>query len=144
MVRIDASSKAALVSLFRQGVDAVIDLLPLPLMRTAFEAAIEAGVPLVSTNYAKTVRDLDARAVEAGVSLMPECGLDPGIDLVLFGHAVKQFDRLERLDSYCGGIPEKTACDNPLSSRMRRFPVGRESPADPRPARGAAAPVSRS
>lgn len=118
MVRVDASSKGALVSLFRQGVDVAIDLLPLPLMRTAFEAAIEAGVPLVSTNYAKTLHDLHARAVDAGVSLMPECGLDPGIDLVLFGHAVKQFDRLERLDSYCGGIPEKAACDNPLSYKI--------------------------
>jgi len=118
MVRVDASSKAEVISLLRQGVNVAIDLLPLPLMRTAFEAAIEAGVPLVSTNYAKTLRDLDARAVEAGVSLMPECGLDPGIDLVLFGHAVKQFDRLERLDSYCGGIPEKAACDNPLSYKI--------------------------
>jgi saccharopine dehydrogenase-like NADP-dependent oxidoreductase len=118
MVGIDASSQAALVSLLRQGVDAAIDLLPLPLMRSAFEAAIEAGVPLVSTNYGKTLRDLDARAADAGVSLMPECGLDPGIDLVLSGQAVKQFDRLERLDSYCGGIPERAACDNPLSYKI--------------------------
>jgi saccharopine dehydrogenase-like NADP-dependent oxidoreductase len=118
VVRTDASSKATLVSLLRQGVDAAIDLLPFPLMRTAFEAAIEAGVPLVSTNYAETLRDLDGRAVEAGVCLMPECGLDPGIDLVLFGHGVKQFDRLERLNSYCGGIPEKAACDNPLSYKI--------------------------
>src|SRR5574341_189438 len=117
-LRLDASSKAGLVSLLRQGVDAAIDLLPLPLMRTAFEAAMEAGVPLVSTNYAKTVRDLDARAVAAGVSLMPECGLDPGIDLVLLGHAVKEFDQVHRIDSYCGGIPEKRACDNPISYKI--------------------------
>jgi saccharopine dehydrogenase-like NADP-dependent oxidoreductase len=118
MAQVDASSKPEVVSLLRQGVDAAIDLLPLPLMRTAFEAAIEVGVPLVSTNYAKTLRDLDSRAAAAGVSLMPECGLDPGIDLVLFGHAVKQFDQLDRLDSYCGGIPEKAACDNPLSYKI--------------------------
>ncbi len=117
-VQLDASSKAAVVSLLRQGVDVAIDLLPLPLMRTAFEAALEAGVPLLSTNYAKTVCDLHARAAEAGVSLMPECGLDPGIDLVLFGRAAKQFERLERLDSYCGGIPEKAACDNPLAYKI--------------------------
>jgi saccharopine dehydrogenase-like NADP-dependent oxidoreductase len=49
---------------------------------------------------------------------MPECGLDPGIDLVIIGGAVSRFDRLTRLDSYCGGIPEKNACDNPLNYKI--------------------------
>jgi saccharopine dehydrogenase-like NADP-dependent oxidoreductase len=117
-VKIDASSKNALVSLLRQGVDVAIDLLPLPLMPNAFEAAVEAGVSLVSTNYADPIRHLHDRAVEAGVSLMPECGLDPGIDLVICGHAVKQFDQLYMLNSYCGGFPEKKACDNPLNYKI--------------------------
>jgi saccharopine dehydrogenase-like NADP-dependent oxidoreductase len=114
----DMSSKSAILALLRQGFDVAIDLLPFPLMRNAFEAAIEAGVPLVSTNYAKTVRDLHGRAAEAGVSIMPECGLDPGIDLVLFGRALRQFDRLRVLDSYCGGFPERRACDNAISYKV--------------------------
>jgi saccharopine dehydrogenase-like NADP-dependent oxidoreductase len=117
-VKVDASSKNALVSLLRQGVDVAIDLLPLHLMPNAFEAAIEAGVSLVSTNYADPIRHLHDRAVGAGVSLMPECGLDPGIDLVICGQAVKQFDQLYILNSYCGGFPEKKACDNPLNYKI--------------------------
>ena len=81
-VRIDAVDKPGLIALFKQGVDVVIDLLPLPLMRYAFEAAIAAGVPLLSTNYSHSLRDLDQAAKSAGVALMPECGLDPGIDLL--------------------------------------------------------------
>ena len=48
-----------------RGVDAVIDLLPLPLMREAVLAAIETRTPLVTTNYAKSIADL-APAAEAG------------------------------------------------------------------------------
>ncbi|MCU0558828.1 MAG: saccharopine dehydrogenase NADP-binding domain-containing protein [Desulfobacterales bacterium] len=117
-VRIDASSQPALAALLRQGVDAVIDLLPQPLMVNAFEAALEARVPLVSTNYGKPVHHLHAKARAAGVALMPECGLDPGIDLVICGHAVKQFDELHLLNSYCGGFPEKKACTNPLNYKI--------------------------
>jgi len=117
-VKIDASSKDSLVALLEQNVDAAIDLLPLKFMLNAFEAAIDARVPLVSTNYAHPLRKLHQQAVDAGVSLMPECGLDPGIDLVLFGHGIKQFDRVTALHSYCGGFPEKSACTNPLNYKV--------------------------
>jgi len=117
-VQVDGSSKKALVALFKQGVDAVIDLLPLPFMANAFEAALETRVPLVSTNYGKPIQHLHESAKAAGVSLMPECGLDPGIDLVICGHAMRQFDELHVLNSYCGGIPEKKACTNPLDYKI--------------------------
>jgi lysine 6-dehydrogenase len=117
-VRVDASSKQALTALLKQGVDAAIDLLPLPFMANAFEAALETRVPLVSTNYGKPIRHLNEPAKAAGVTLMPECGLDPGIDLVICGHAVRQFDQLHVLNSYCGGIPEKKACTNPLNYKI--------------------------
>jgi len=117
-VQVDGASKQALVSLFKQGFDAVIDLLPLPFMVNAFEAALEVRVPLVSTNYGKPIHHLHEPARAAGVSLMPECGLDPGIDLVICGHAVRQFDELHLLNSYCGGIPEKKACTNPLDYKI--------------------------
>ena len=49
---------------------------------------------------------------------MPECGLDPGIDLVLYGSAAAQFDTLSSIKSYCGGFPEKKACTNPLNYKL--------------------------
>jgi saccharopine dehydrogenase-like NADP-dependent oxidoreductase len=51
-------------------VDAVVDLLPLPLMREAIFAAIETRTPLVTTNYAKSVADLATAAERSGVSIM--------------------------------------------------------------------------
>jgi lysine 6-dehydrogenase len=117
-VKVDASSKKALAQLLGDNVDAAIDLLPLHFMPNAFEAAIEVGVHLVSTNYAYGLAHLHEKAVQAGVSIMPECGLDPGIDLVIYGHAVKEFDEIHVINSYCGGIPEKKACTNPLNYKI--------------------------
>ena len=117
-VELDAASPAALTALLEEGADAAIDLLPIQFMSAAFEAAIASRVPLVSTNYAHSLRHLDQLARDKGVTLMPECGLDPGIDLVIIGGAVPRFDRLTRLDSYCGGIPEQSACDNPLNYKI--------------------------
>jgi len=117
-VQVGAASTASLTALLKSGVDAAIDLLPIQFMPAAFEAAAAARVPMVSTNYAHDLRHLDEPARENKVTLMPECGLDPGIDLVIIGGAVPRFDRLTRLDSYCGGIPEKSACDNPLNYKI--------------------------
>ena len=49
---------------------------------------------------------------------MTECGLDPGIDLVIISHAVQRFDEIHVIKSYCGGIPEKAACNNPLNYKI--------------------------
>src|SRR6185312_11336994 len=50
-------------------VDAVIDLLPQPLMREAVQAAIATRTPLVTTNYGKAIADLAPQAEQAGVSI---------------------------------------------------------------------------
>jgi len=118
LVDVDAKDKKILVSLMRQNVNAVIDVLPAQFMKTITEAAIESGVGLVNTNYGYEIRPLHKQAVEKGIAIIPECGLDPGIDLVIYGHAVKQFDEIHVLNSYCGGLPEKKACTNPMNYKI--------------------------
>ncbi len=116
--RVDATEKKGLVSLMKQNVDVVIEVLPPQFTKRVAEAALEAGVNLVNTNYGYEIRPLDGRAREKGLAIMPECGLDPGIDLVIYGYAVKQFDEIHVLNSYCGGFPEKKACTNPLNYKI--------------------------
>ncbi len=113
-VTMDARDKASLVDLY-QKVDIVIDLLPKDFKEFVYEAALETCVDVVNTNYAKDTGDLDDRAKAAGIAIMPECGLDPGIDLVIYGDAATRFDELHVINSYCGGFPEKKACTNPLN-----------------------------
>lgn len=116
-VNIDARNKEELVELFRK-VDVVIDLLPKDFKEFVNQAALEACVSVVNTNYAYNIGDLDAQAKKAGIAIMPECGLDPGIDLVIYGDAKTRFDEIHVINSYCGGFPEKKACTNPLNYKV--------------------------
>ena len=117
-VKLDASSKIELGAILREGADVIIDLLPRQFTDSVCRAAIEAGVGVVNTNYGYPIAGLDLQAKKAGVSIMPECGLDPGIDLIIYGRAVRRFDEIHVINSYCGGFPEKSACDNPLNYKV--------------------------
>lgn len=114
---LDAGDEKQLAELISRG-DVAIDLLPRQFMPTACQAAISAGVSVVNTNYAYTIAHLNAAARRAGIAIAPECGLDPGIDLVLCAEMAKRFDRLTVMNAYCGGIPEPAACDNPLNYKI--------------------------
>lgn len=114
---VDARQKEELIRLYGK-VDIVIDLLPKSFKAAVYEAALEAKVDIVNTNYAHDTRKMDSRAKEAGIAIMPECGLDPGIDLVIYGDAARRFDTLTVINSYCGGFPEKKACTNPLKYKL--------------------------
>lgn len=116
-VKVDATDADQLFALCRKA-DVVIDLLPRQISEKACRAAIKAKVGLVFTNYGQAIRPLNAEAREAGVSIMPECGLDPGIDLVIYGEALRRFDEIHVINSYCGGFPERSACDNPLNYKI--------------------------
>jgi saccharopine dehydrogenase-like NADP-dependent oxidoreductase len=116
-VVLDAANPDNLVQLFRRA-DAAVDLLPRQFTPQVCQAAIKTGVGVVNTNYAGPILDLADQARRAGVAIMPECGLDPGIDLIIYGEARRRFDELHLIKSYCGGFPEKSACDNPLNYKI--------------------------
>ena len=118
IVRIDANDPNALASKMDEKFDVVLDFLPPQCIRTVAVAAIKSGVHLVNTNYAYDILDLDHAAKERGISIIPECGLDPGIDLVIYQHGLMHFDEVYKINSYCGGIPEKAACDNPINYKV--------------------------
>jgi len=69
------------------------------------------------------------RAKEAGITVMNEVGLDPGIDHML---AMECFDevrahggKVTSFVSFCGGLPAPEDSDNPLRYKFRytRFSV---------------------
>lgn len=66
--------------------------------------------------------ELDAEAKEAGITVMNEIGLDPGIDHL---YAIKTIDevhkaggRIKGFLSYCGGLPSPEDSDNPLGYKF--------------------------
>lgn len=117
IAKIDAQNKSDLFDLYKK-VDLVIDLLPKEFNSQVNEVALEAKVHVINTNYMYHTKNLDKKAKEAGIAIMPECGLDPGIDLVIYADARNRFDSLSVINSYCGGFPEKKACTNPLNYKL--------------------------
>ncbi len=117
-MKINADNVNELINLFNK-VDVVVDLLPKSFLQNVYEASLATGTSIVNSNYAYGGEaELDSRAKEAGISIMPECGLDPGIDLIIYGYSVKKFDEVHVINSYCGGFPDKAACNNPINYKI--------------------------
>jgi saccharopine dehydrogenase-like NADP-dependent oxidoreductase len=97
--------------------DVVVSMLPADQHVGLAELCIARGAHFVSSSYiSPEMRALDTAAKAAGVALVNEVGLDPGIDhvmahwLVADYRASKAYDPANTVSfvSYCGGIPKHT------------------------------------
>ena len=81
-----------------QLVQAVIVLLPQQFRLAMAKLAVENNIHFIETSYTMPeYKELDKLAREKNITLLPECGLDPGIDLILTGRAVREFDEVHEL-----------------------------------------------
>jgi len=118
-VKLDAEDHNAVLALMSSGVDVVIDLLPAYFTEAMAKLAVRTGVHLVNTCYAsEEVLKLDMEAARKGIAILPEFGMDPGIDLVMGARAVGELDEVQELYSYGAGIPEPEAADNPIKYKI--------------------------
>jgi len=110
---VDASDVSALARAVRD-VDVVVGALPGRLGRNSWLAAIEAGVDLVDISYSPDdPLTLNLQAAEAGVTIVPDAGLAPGLSNMLAGRAYARLEgRVSELTIYVGAVPEKPS--NPL------------------------------
>ena len=103
--------------------DLVISLIPYTFHATVIKSAIRNKKDVVTTSYVSpAMLELDAEAKEAGITVMNEIGLDPGIDHL---YAVKTIEEVHAAGgkitsflSYCGGLPAPEASDNPLGYKF--------------------------
>jgi len=116
---VDAADPDSIERLMKPEVDVAIDLLPAHVCGRVAAAAVQHRVHLVNTFYTvPEVKDLATQAESRNVTILPEFGLDPGIDLVMLGEAVRSLDEVEEIWSYSGGIPELEAASNPLKYKV--------------------------
>lgn len=107
--QIDASDQAAVLELMR-GHDSVISCVNYWHNESLSRAAIAAGAnfcDLGGNNYVvdeQLAMDADAKA--AGISIIPDCGLAPGMVSILAMHGAKQFDDIEEIHIRVGGLPQ--------------------------------------
>ena len=109
--------------------DLVVSLLPYTLHVRVAKVAIAHRVPLITTSYVSAeMRALDGAAREAGVLVLNEIGLDPGLDHMSAMHAIARLrasgSRLVSFRSCCGGLPAPEANTNPWGYKFSWSPRG--------------------
>jgi saccharopine dehydrogenase-like NADP-dependent oxidoreductase len=116
---VDAEDPGSIARLMALKPAVAVDLLPSRFSPLVGLAAIQSGVHLVNTVYVlPEMKKLESEIAAAGLTFLPEFGMDPGIDLVLLGRAAGMFDRIDVIDSYGAGVPEPGADDNPLRYKV--------------------------
>ncbi|MEQ1924138.1 MAG: saccharopine dehydrogenase C-terminal domain-containing protein [Pyrinomonadaceae bacterium] len=107
--QIDASNYADVVELFR-GHDSVISCVNYWYNVALSKAAIETGANLCDLGGNNYIVDeqlaLDAEAKAARVSIIPDCGLAPGMVSVLAMHGAAKFDSVDEIHIRVGGLPQ--------------------------------------
>lgn len=87
--------------------DVVVGLAPGRLGYKTVEAAIEANVDMVDLSYMpEDPMALNDRALKAGVTIVPDCGVAPGLSNILVGRAVSMLDKVKNVIILVGGIPQ--------------------------------------
>lgn len=119
-VGLDAAREGELAALVREVAPQVtVCMLPPDFNHPVARAALTAGSHFVSSSYTGRVAELDAEARGRGRIVLPEMGMDPGIDLILGRLAVDALDEVHGLYSYGAGLPEPAcAGDNPLHYKI--------------------------
>jgi saccharopine dehydrogenase-like NADP-dependent oxidoreductase len=105
-VQLDVTSRKDLVNTLK-GFSLAMGFLPGKLGYSLAEACIVAGKDLVDVSYmGEDPMALNDKAADAGVIIVPDCGLAPGISNVLVGHAASNLDEVEAVHIMVGGLPE--------------------------------------
>jgi len=106
-----------------------VSLLPYVFHPRVAEACVGAGKHMVTTSYVSdAMRDLHERARAAGVTLLNEIGVDPGIDhmtaMKVIDGARNNKGEVTSFISYCGGLPAPNSNDNPFGYKFSWSPKG--------------------
>ncbi|KAI0428737.1 Apo Saccharopine reductase [Xylaria sp. FL1042] len=103
--------------------DLVISLIPYTFHATVIKSAIRQKKHVVTTSYVSpAMLELDQQCKDAGITVMNEIGVDPGVDHL---YAIKTISEVHEAGgkilsflSYCGGLPAPEDSGNPLGYKF--------------------------
>lgn len=109
--------------------DIVISMVPYSFHPKVAKYCIEHKKNMVTTSYvSEPIRSLEAEAVKAGVLILNELGLDPGIDHMEAMRIIHEVEnkggKILSFTSYCGGLPAPEANTNPFGYKFSWSPIG--------------------
>eukprot|EP01137_Pigoraptor_chileana_P016460 Opistho-2@5903 len=109
--------------------DLVVSFVPASFHMVALRACVAHKKHMVTASYiSPEMRAADQSALDAGITVLNEIGLDPGIDHL---SAMKIIDevhahggKITSFVSWCGGLPAPEVSDNPLGYKFSWSPRG--------------------
>ena len=109
--------------------DLVCSLLPYTFHVKAAKVAIRHKTHFCTTSYiSDEMKALDDEAKTAGILLLNECGVDPGIDhmsaMKIIDEVHNNNGKIESFTSFTGGLPAPDANNNPYGYKLSWSPRG--------------------
>lgn len=128
-VYLNAEENTSLLQDLVEKANVVVSILPANLHPIVAKACINEGTHMVTASYmSNEVKDLHEAAANAGVTILSEVGLDPGIDHLLALECIQEVKagrgRVTSFESFCGGLPAPEFSDNPLRYKFSWSPRG--------------------
>ena len=101
----DASKYDELVNIIKKH-DLVVGALPGSLGYISAKACVDAKVSMVDISYMpENPLTLNEAAIKAGITIVPDCGVAPGLSNLLAGRGASRLDQVEGIHIVCGGLP---------------------------------------
>ena len=109
--------------------DLVVSLLPATLHPDIARVCIELRKDMVTASYVSPLMQaLHESAKQAGISILNEMGLDPGLDhmacMQIIEDAHKRGSKVLSFRSLCGGLPAPECANNPFAYKFSWSPLG--------------------
>ncbi|XP_049928808.1 alpha-aminoadipic semialdehyde synthase, mitochondrial [Epinephelus moara] len=128
-IMLDAGSQEGHLDSLVKDHDLVISMLPYSLHPLIAKHCIKRKVNMVTASYlSPAMKELQSSAEEAGITIVNEMGLDPGIDHMLAMECIDKAKAdgctVESYSSFCGGLPAPECSDNPLRYKFSWSPYG--------------------
>lgn len=109
-LKLDVTDEAAVREAF-QGHAAVMSAIPYYYNGPMAKAAVESGCHFSdlggNTDIVLEQKKLHTQAVGRGVSVIPDCGLAPGMVNILAAEGIRRLDRAQKVKIYVGGLPQR-------------------------------------
>jgi len=106
---VDVRNSEAIRALMREA-DAAMSAIPyyfnLDLARHAADVGTHFADLGGNTGIVEQQKRLDASAKEKGVTIVPDCGLAPGMVNILAQHGIDQMDSVDEVKIFVGGLPQ--------------------------------------
>jgi len=104
-IQLNASNYSELVHAL-ETFDLAMGFLPGDIGYRLVKACVDAGKDLVDVSYMpENPLTLNDEAARANATIIPSCGLAPGISNILVGHAIRKLDKTQTVHIMVGGLP---------------------------------------